>query len=115
MVTSALTPEPEAADQATLQFPVNAQPILSGVGGRHRVLAATPGKLPEKWKTSLTQTFGDCIAECPGASRLTVWCEVEGILLDNVQQFLRRSNAQVKDVASRVQTRRDIEWSSLWG
>lgn len=96
------------------RFPANARPYLSEVGGRHRVLAVTPGSLPEKWKESLSETFGDCIAECSQASRLRVWCEVEGIPLDAVQQFLARRNPQVKEVASRVQTRRDIEWSNAW-
>jgi hypothetical protein len=92
------------------RFPTNAAPVLRNVGGQRRILAVTPGSLPENWRQGLTDTFGDCVSSCSMADHLAVYCEVEGIQYDDVYEYFVRHNSRLAEFAERVHTRIDIDW-----
>ncbi len=87
-------------------------PRLSGVGGRHRVLAVLPqDESPSDWTRRLAETFGDCVTvDRDPRGDLFLCCEVEGVAPEAVAAHLAAGDPQVADMASRLHTRIDVRW-----
>ena len=107
---------PESLDVNELsRFPANAQPHLQGVGGGRRVLGiASPQMSTVTWSKSLEDLFGECVTLADDDTpNLTVICETEGIAIDRVARQITHMQPRVVEMASRIHTRRDIDWPSL--
>lgn len=106
-LTASATSSLEASSK---QFPANAAPELTDVGGGRRVLALTPGPLTEDWRHKLQSEFGDCVNVCETGDELTVFCEVEGIDCTAVLSQFTERNPRLVELANRVHARIDVDW-----
>ncbi|MFO0425211.1 MAG: tubulin-like doman-containing protein [Planctomyces sp.] len=98
--------------EAPGNFPANAHPFLSSVGGFRRVLAVVPRNTDEAtWRNRFEAEFGQCVTILHSEqTEITACCEVEGILAPDVIDSLTNLRPRVAEIAQRVHTRTDIAW-----
>jgi hypothetical protein len=88
-------------------------PRLSRVGGGRRVLAVLPKQTtPDPWRKKLMGEFGNCVTTQQDAGGGVFMCsEVEGLEIGTIIDSLTHNDAGLVDMASRLHTRIDVDWS----
>jgi hypothetical protein len=65
----------------------------------------------ERWKTRLTQEFGDCVPAWPTSThRVSAVCDVQGVSSARLLKHLQMSDRAAGDLAERIHTRTDVQW-----
>ena len=93
----------------------HAQPSIADCGGASRLLVALPRFAEE---SNLPQLIADEFDVKPCSINgtvgdLVVCCETDQILLSNLAFSILKASPEVTELANRIATRNDIEWSSL--
>jgi hypothetical protein len=109
----------ESGDLAANLDVAGPSPVLSDVGGQHRVLAIGRGE-PARAGAATTSphdrklrgVFGDCITPLrdPSESPCDV-CEIDGIEIQSAIARLTNGSERLLQVAEQFHTRHDIEWT----
>jgi hypothetical protein len=93
-------------------FPADAHPVLSNVGGGRRVLARIPSNLAtESWRPRLQAEFGDCVSiHQARLQEVSVVCEVEDIGIPTIVDSLTHLRPRVVEMSERLHCRTDISF-----
>lgn len=96
------------------EFVKDAWPWLRGCGGRHRVSVTVPDYFDiANLKLVMEAEFGECVSFKTDATSesLLACCSIHDVSLDGISSGLSMQHPAVPDLANRLHTRIDVDWS----
>ena len=96
------------------EFVKDAWPWLRGCGGRHRVSVTVPDHFDiANLKLAMEAEFGECVSFKTDATSesLLACCSIHDVSLDGISSGLSMQHPAVPDLANRLHTRIDVDWS----